>query len=56
MRRSTMTGVREASESSNPFSTMRTITGSAGRGSSIQSEDLSAKACVRSSATLAPSP
>jgi len=56
MRRSTMTGVLEASESSNPCSTMRTMTGRLGLGSSIHSEDFMAKACVRSRATLAPSP
>ncbi len=51
-----ITGVFDASESSNPFSTRFTIVARSGRGSSIHSEDLSATACVRSSATLAPSP
>ena len=55
-RSSTITGVLEASESSNPFSTILTIVGSSGRGSSSHSDDFSANACVRSWITLAPSP
>ena len=56
LRSSMMTGVLLASDSSKLFSTMLTMTGRSGRGSMSQSEDLSAKACVRSWMTLAPSP
>ena len=44
MRTSTMTGVFEASESSNDFSTMRTMVGRSGRGSASQICDFIAKA------------
>jgi hypothetical protein len=56
MRSCSSTGVFEASESSNPTSTIRTMCASSGRGSSRISDDLSAKASVRSWITLAPSP
>ena len=42
MRSSSMTGVLDASESSKPFSTMRTMVGRSGRGSSSHSDDFSA--------------
>ena len=56
MRSSRMTGVLEASDSSKPFSTLRTSVGRSGRGSISHSEDFTAKAWVRSWMTLAPSP
>ena len=56
MRSSSMTGVLEASESSKPFSTMSTIFGRSGRGSSSQICDFIAKAWVRSWMIEAPSP
>ena len=48
MRSSMMTGVFEASDSSKPRSTMRTMVASLGRGSSSHIDDLSATAWVRS--------
>ena len=56
MRSSMITGVFDASDSSNPRSTMRTMLASSGRGSSSHIDDLSATAWVRSWITLAPSP
>ena len=56
MRNSTMTGVCEASDSSNPFSISSTTRGWWGRGSISQAEHFMAKAWVRSWMMLAPSP
>ena len=56
MRSSSITGVPLASESSNPFSTARTIAGRLGRGSSSHTCDFMAKAWLRSWMMLAPSP
>ncbi len=56
MRSSRKTGVLEASESSKPFSTMFTIVGRSGRGSSSQICDFMANAWVRSWMIDAPSP
>ena len=56
MRSSSITGVLEASDSSNPFSTIRTIVGRSGRGSSSQICDFIANACVRSCMIEEPSP
>jgi hypothetical protein len=56
MRSSRMAGMLEASESRKPSSTMRAITARSGRGSSRHMLDFSAKACVRSWITEAPSP
>jgi hypothetical protein len=51
-----ITGVLLASESSNPCSTIRTMAGRSGRGSSSHICDFIAKAWVRSCMMLAPSP
>jgi hypothetical protein len=56
MRSSIITGVFDASDSSKPFSTMRTMVGRLGRGSISHRADFSANAWVRSWITLAPSP
>ena len=56
MRSSSITGVLEASDSSKPFSTMLTIVGRFGRGSSSQICDFIANAWVRSWMIEAPSP
>ena len=56
MRTSSITGVFDASESSNPFSTMFTMQGRFGRGSNNQICDFMAKACVRSCMMELPSP
>ena len=56
MRSSSMTGVFEASESSKPFSTMRTMVGRFGRGSSSQICDFMAKGWLRSCMIEEPSP
>ncbi len=51
-----ITGVALASESSKPRSTIRTMVGRSGRGSSSHICDFIAKAWVRSCMMLAPSP
>jgi hypothetical protein len=56
MRSSSITGVLLASDSSKPFSTMRTMEGRFGRGSSSQTCDFCAKAWLRSWMMEAPSP
>ena len=56
MRRLITVGRFEASDMPKPSSTMRARFWRVGRGSMRQSEDLSAKACVRSWMTLAPAP
>jgi len=56
MRSSSMTGVFEASDSSKPFSTILTMVGRFGRGSSSQICDFIAKAWLRSWMIEAPSP
>ena len=56
MRNSSMTGVFDASESSNPCSTARTIEGRLGLGSSSQICDFIAKAWLRSCMMEEPSP
>lgn len=56
MRNSSMTGVWLASDSSNPFSTMRAMVVRFGLGSSSQMLDFIAKAWLRSWMMLAPSP
>ncbi len=56
MRTSSITGVLDASDSANPCSTMRTIDGRFGRGSSSQIWDFIAKAWLRSCMMEEPSP
>jgi hypothetical protein len=56
MRSSSITGVLLASDSAKPFSTMRTMAGRFGRGSSSQICDFCAKAWLRSWMMEAPSP
>ena len=56
MRSSTITGVLLASDSSKAISTVSTIVGRLGRGSSSQTCDFMAKAWLRSCMMLAPSP
>ena len=56
MRSSSITGVLLASDSAKPCSTMSTMVGRFGRGSSSHICDFIAKACVRSWMMLAPSP
>ena len=56
MRRLITAGRFEASEMPKPSSTMRARVWRLGRGSKRHSDDLSAKACVRSWMTLAPAP
>ena len=56
MRTSSMTGVFEASLSSKPFSTMRTMVGRLGRGSRSQTWLFIAKAWLRSCMIEEPSP
>ena len=56
MRSSSITGVLEASDSSKPFSTISTIFGRLGRGSSSHTCDFIAKACERSCMIDEPSP
>ena len=56
MRSISMTGVLEASDSSNPVSTALTIEGRFGRGSISQICDFIANACTRSCMIEEPSP
>ncbi len=56
MRSSSITGVLEASDSAKPCSTISTIFGRFGRGSSSQICDFMAKAWLRSWMIEAPSP
>ena len=56
MRTSSITGVLDASDRAKPCSTMRTIDGRLGRGSSSQICDFIAKAWLRSCMMEEPSP